>query len=116
MESLEMSQVVDEYVRRTAEDGWCVAGSRVSLDSVVHAYWEGKSPEAIVEEFPTLTAEQVYGAIAFYLRNKVEIDQHFSQQAARWEELQRSSDAQHGPLLDRLRAQRKPDTGAQHAS
>ena len=110
-----MSQVVDEYLRRTAAGGWCVAGSRVSLDSVMHAYWEGKSPEAIVDEFPTLTAEQVYGAIAFYLRNKAEMDQHFSQQSARWEELQRSSDEQHGPLLKRLRAQRKPDTDARHA-
>ena len=111
-----MSHVVDEYVRHTAESGWCVVGSRVSLDSIVHAYWEGKSPEAIVEEFPTLSAEQVYGAIAFYLRNKAEMDQHFSRQAARWEQLQRSSEKQHGPLLDRLRTQRKPDTDAQQAS
>ena len=110
------SASTESYVRPDVHGVYRVGTSRVSLDSVVHAYGEGESPEAIVEEFSTLTAEQVYGAIAFYLRDKVEIDQHFSQQAARWEELQRSSDAQHGPLLDRLRAQRKPDTGAQHAS
>lgn len=86
------------------------------MPAYVHAYWEGRSPEAIVEEFPTLTAEQVYGAIAFYLRNKVQMDQHFSRQTTGWEELQHSSDAQRGPLLDRLRAQRKPDSGAQPTS
>ena len=101
-----MSTLVGEYVRRIADNAWLVAGSRVSLDSIVGAYWDGKSPEAIVEEFPTLTAEQVYGAIAFYLHHKTEIDRHLAQQAERWKDLQRSSEAQHGPLLNRLRAQR----------
>ncbi len=105
-----MSTVTGEYVRRTADNAWLVAGSRVSLDSIVAAYWDGKSPEAIVEEFPALTAEQVYGAIAFYLHRKTEIDRHLAQQAARWKELQRSSETEHGPLLNRLRAQRQADT------
>lgn len=105
-----MSTVTGEYVRRTADGGWLVVGSRVSVDSIIAAYWDGKSPEGIVEEFPTLTAEQVYGAIAFYLHNKSEIDLHFAQQAARWKELQRSSETQHGPLLNRLRAQRQADS------
>lgn len=103
-----MSTMAGDYVRRTAESGWLVAGSRVSLDSVVAAYWDGKSPEAIVEEFPALTPEQVYGAIAFYLHHKPEIDLHLAQQAARWKELQQSSETEHGPLLNRLRARRQP--------
>ena len=111
-----MSTVAAEYVERTAEGGWRVAGSRVSLDSVVQAYWEGKSPEAIVEEFPSLTAEQVYGVVAFYLRHKREIDQHLVRQASRWEELQESSEACHGPLLERIRRARKPIVGSEHAS
>jgi uncharacterized protein (DUF433 family) len=98
-----MSEIATAYAYKTAEGGWRVADSRVSLDSVVYAYWEGKSPEAIVEEFPTLSAEQVYGAIAFYLRNREELDQYLSQQEAKWQELANQSNAQHGPLLDRLR-------------
>lgn len=101
-----MSPAVVEYVEQTAEGAWRVAGGRVSLDSIVHAYWEGRTPEAIVNEFPTLTAEQVYGAIAFYLRHQSEIDRHLDQQAERWQTLQRTSHAQHGPLLDRLCARR----------
>jgi uncharacterized protein (DUF433 family) len=97
-----------QYVDKTDEGIWRIADSRVSLDSVVRAYWEGKTPEAIVEEFPTLAAEQVYGAIAYYLRNKDEIDKYLSQQAATWAQFQQTSDAANGPLLDRLRASRKP--------
>ena len=104
-----MSQTSVDYVHRTQEGGWRIGGSRVSLDSVVCAYWEGKSPESIAEEFPSLSSEQVYGAIAFYLRNKVEIDRYLSAQNVRWQQVARSSEAQHGPLLDRLRHRRRPD-------
>ncbi len=94
-----MSPVAVEYVRRTPEGAWLVAESRVSLDSIIQAYWEGRSPEAIVDEFPALTAEQVYGAITFYLRHKAEIDAHLAEQAVRWQELQRSTESRHGAIF-----------------
>src|SRR3990170_4542456 len=102
-----MSEIATTYAYKTDEGGWRVADSRVSLDSVVYAYWEGKSPEAIAEEFPTLSAEQVYGAIAFYLRNRHEIDEYLSKQDAKWQQLANESNSQHGPLLDRLRKRRQ---------
>ncbi len=100
-----------QYVYETADGGWRVVGSRVSLDSVVYAYWAGKSPEAIAEEFPSLAAEQVYGAIAYYLRIKDEIDNYLSQQDGKWDQLQTASEAANGPLLNRLRGGRKPTAG-----
>jgi len=64
----------NDYVERSGE-GWFVAGSRVSLDSVIYAFHDGLSPESIAREcFPTLGLEQVYGAITFYLANRAEID------------------------------------------
>ena len=101
------------YAQKTATGGWRVADSRVSLDSIVFAYWEGKSTEAIVEEFPTLSAEQVYGAIAFYLRNKTEIDHYLADQNVKWQQLAEESHNQHGPLLDRLRASRQSKVESQ---
>lgn len=103
LEASNVSEVATIYVHETAEGGWRVGDSRVSLDSVVYAYWEGKSPEAIAEEFPALSVEQVYGAVAFYLRNRVEIDKYLSRQDAKWQQLAAKSDAEHGPLLNRLR-------------
>ena len=35
-----MSEAVS-YATKTAEGGWRVTGTRVSLDSVVRAYWDG---------------------------------------------------------------------------
>ena len=62
-----------EYVTKT-DGAYRINGTRVSLDSVVYAFLNGQSPESIVDSFPSLTLEQVYGAIAFYLANRAEID------------------------------------------
>jgi uncharacterized protein (DUF433 family) len=51
-----------------------IAGSRVPLAAIVHEFQHGQSPEAIRSSFPTLTLEQVYGAITFYLGHKDEVD------------------------------------------
>jgi len=98
-----MSQVTPDYVTRTAEGGWRVSGTRVSLDSIVHSYWEGRLPEAIAADFPSLSLEQVHGAIAFYLRNRAEIDAYLAEQDVRWRQFQQESASKHAPLLRRLR-------------
>lgn len=59
--------------------GLYVAGTRVSLDSVVIRFREGASPERIVQSFPTLKLSQVYGAIAYYLENEETISEHIAE-------------------------------------
>ena len=56
------------------EGGYYVAGTRVSLDSIVFAFLDGQTAEGIAQAFPALSLEQVYGAIAFYLAHREEID------------------------------------------
>jgi uncharacterized protein (DUF433 family) len=54
---------------------WRVRGSRVSLASIVRVFREGLSAESISREcFPSLSLEQVYGAITHYLANRHEAD------------------------------------------
>jgi uncharacterized protein (DUF433 family) len=65
--------------------GYYVSGARVSLDSIAHGFNRGQSPEAIQEDFPTLTRAQVYGAIAFYLDNQDEIDEYLAASAREFE-------------------------------
>ncbi len=73
------------YVERRDEGYW-LSGTRVSLDSVVLAFVQGLSPETIVGEcFPTLTLEQVYGAIAYYLAHRAEIDSYLKKIDAEFE-------------------------------
>ena len=56
------------------DEGYWIANSRVSLDTIVYAFLDGQSPESIAQSLPTLTLEQVYGAIAFFLAHQPEIE------------------------------------------
>ncbi len=102
-----MNEPAESYVEQTPEGSWRVRGTRVSLDSVVHAYREGLTPEAIVGEFPSLSLERVHGVIAFYLRNREEVERYLGEQADRREQLRRESEAANRDLLAGLRTRRQ---------
>lgn len=59
-----------------------IRDTRVSLDSVVYAFWNGQPAESIAQSFPTLRLEQVYGALAFYLSHAGEIDAYLRSRRA----------------------------------
>jgi len=63
-----------------------VAGTRVSLDSVVYSFERGNSPEAIQKEFPLLRLPQIYGAIAFYLDHQAEVRAYLENEERRIQE------------------------------
>jgi len=86
-----------EYVEQRS-GGYFVAGTRVSLDSVVYAFLRGESPEGITESFPALRLEQVYGAITFYLAHRPEIDTYLEQGSAEFKKLRDEARKNH-PLL-----------------
>lgn len=73
-----MPAPVSPYIEER-NGGLCVAGTRVSLDSVVISFQEGDSPEQIVESFSTLKLAQVYGAIAYYLENEETINEYIAE-------------------------------------
>ena len=66
-----------EYVTKS-EGLYRVAGTRVSLDSLIYLFREGVSAESMVESYPALTLEQVHGALAFYLANQKEMDDYLA--------------------------------------
>ena len=80
-----------KYVEQR-EGAYWIAGTRVSLDSVVLAFLDGLSPETIVAEcFPVLSLEQVYGAVAYYLSHRAEIDHYLEQAEAEFETLRQAT-------------------------
>jgi len=81
----------NQYIEKRDEGYW-IAGTRVSLDSIVIAFLDGLSPETIVAEcFPVLSLEQVYGAIAYYLSHRNEIDDYLKQAEADFEILRQTT-------------------------
>ena len=82
------------YIEQRDKSYW-IRDTRVSLDSVVYRFLEGLSPETIQADcFPTLTLDQVYGAISYYLANRIEIDRYL-----------KASDEEYENFRERIRAQ-----------
>jgi len=73
-----MTYPVSPYVE-DRNGGLYVAGTGVSLDSVVIRFQQGASPEKIVQSFPTLKLSQVYGVIAYYLEHETTINEYISE-------------------------------------
>ena len=88
-----------------------VAGTRVALDAIVRRFWAGDTPESIVQSFPVLTLEQIYGALAYYLHHQACIDTYLKQaeaeEAAIVERLRDQNRTLHERLV-RLKSQRVP--------
>lgn len=90
-----------EYVEERG-GGKYMAGTRVSLDSIVECFRGGMSAESILDEFDTLTLAQIYGAIAFYLDNQAAVDAYLLRQKKRFEAMRRNSPAIPVSLRNRL--------------
>lgn len=89
---------MEEYVERR-DGGYYIAGTRISLDSVVLPFKNGASPEAILRSFPLIgPLERVSGAIAFYLANKEAVEAYLCDQ----ERLSRELADQQPPLPESL--------------
>jgi Uncharacterized conserved protein len=88
------------------DGGYYFVSSRMSLDSVVYQFLQGESPESIAQAFPSLSLEQVYGGLTFYLAHRQIIDEYLTKSGMDFAELsQRARDA--NPLLyQKLRAAR----------
>jgi uncharacterized protein (DUF433 family) len=90
-----------EYIEERAGN-YYVAGTRISLDSIVHAFHRGESPETICQNFELLRLEEVYGSIAYYLANQAEIDAYLIRQNEKWEEGKRNAEPLPADLRERL--------------
>ena len=90
-----------EYVEER-DGNYYVAGSRISLDSIVFAFSRGESPETICQNFELLRLEEVYGAITYYLANQAEIDAYITRQKEKWEEGRRNAEPLPAELRERL--------------
>ena len=90
-----------EYIEER-DGNYYVAGTRISLDSIVHAFRRGESPETICQNFELRSLEQVCGAIAHYLANQADIDTYLLRQSEKWAEGKRNAEALPANLRERL--------------
>ena len=65
------------------EDGSIrVAGSRVTLDSIVNEFKLGATAEQVLHSFPSVSLREIYGTIFYYLNNTEAIEEYLRQREA----------------------------------
>ena len=93
------------YVRQDEHGVLRVGDTRVMLDSIVAAFQQGHSAETIAQQYPAVSLEEVYGAIAYYLANQVDVDQYLRSQDELWKQSREKANAVTIPVVERLRRQ-----------
>lgn len=79
--TIEVPIVVDE------SGGMRVKGTRIPIDTIIAVFYNGASPEAIVDMFPTLKLADVYSVLSFYLQRRDEVDVYLAERERKGEEL-----------------------------
>ncbi|MBZ5620397.1 MAG: DUF433 domain-containing protein [Acidobacteriia bacterium] len=101
-----MSPIKSEYVEQR-NGGYYVAGSRVSLDSVIYAFRRGESPETILDQYSAIgSLAKVYGAIAFALDHPQAMDAYLAEQERIWEQGRRQNPPANADRVHRARQER----------
>lgn len=92
------------YVRTDEHGVMRVGDTRVMLESVIFPFRNGDSPESIRSQYPSLTLEQIYGAITYYLANRQQVDEYLRHQEAEYRRMRADREATPDEMRDRLRA------------
>jgi uncharacterized protein (DUF433 family) len=92
-----------EYVEQR-EGGYWIAGTRVSLDSIVYAFLRGAAPESIAQSFPVLKLEEVYGAVTYYLGHQEDVNSYLRQNDREFDTLRAQSRQVNSGMYQKLEA------------
>jgi len=93
-----------EYFDFLDADDIRIKGTRVGIETVLDDYLNAASPEEIAVRYPTLTLEQVYATITFYLHNQVEVEQYLDRWRDHAEQAWQQQQQRPSPAIQRLKA------------
>jgi uncharacterized protein (DUF433 family) len=88
---MNLPAVSDPVPLVVAEDGRVirVAGTRVTLDTVIGAFKRGATPEEIAQDYSAVSLADVYAVITYYLRHRSEVDEYLERRAREHSDLRR---------------------------
>ena len=71
-----------------------VAGTRVTLDTVVEAFNEGLTAEEIAQQYPVLDLADVYAVIGYYLHHRQQVQAYLEERESTAVELRSRIEAE----------------------
>lgn len=86
-----------------------VGNTRVTLETVVGAFLDGASAEEIAYQYPSLELGDVYAVIAYYLRQRADVDDYLQWRGIQTDTVQKQNETRFDPtnVRERLLARRR---------
>jgi uncharacterized protein (DUF433 family) len=95
---------IEKYFDFLSEDDIRLKGTRVGIETILYDYiHRQRSPETIANTYPSLTLEQVYATILYYLHNKEKVSKYLADWLEWGREMRRRQSANPSPASQRLR-------------
>lgn len=83
-------------------------GTRVGIENILYDYiFRAQTPEEIEKSFSTITLDQVYATILYYLRNKEAVDQYITDWIEYGDHGRKEQAKKPSPFTLRMRALKK---------
>jgi len=93
-----MTLKLPDFLERDELGSIRLTGHRITLYHLLWYYGEGYSPEALHEQFPTISMAAIHKTLGYYWENKVELDEYVKEKQERIEELRKR-----GPVTDTVK-------------
>lgn len=95
---------LEEYFDFLAKDDIRIKGTRIGIETVLYDFiHRSRSPEEIANTYPSLSLEQVYATILYYLHNQAAVSKYLSNWMEWSREMRRQQAANPSPEIQRLR-------------
>lgn len=93
-----------DYFDFLAPDDIRIKGSRIGIETILYAFiHQCKTPEQIVQTYPTLTLEQIYGTILYYLHDPEKVNAYLEDWLA-WSDQVREEQKKNPPkFVEKMR-------------
>ena|SRR5436305_1386833 len=94
----------DDYFTFLGPDDIRIKGHRIGIESILYEYiHRGQTAEQIAERFPTVTLEQVYATILYYLHNKEQVSNYVAEWLEDARQKREEQSKKNSPFVERLR-------------
>lgn len=94
---------LENYFEFLSDEDIRIKGTRIGIETVLDDYLDGISPEEIAVRYKSLTLEQVYATLTYYLRNRAKVDIYLEAWREYSEQARREQERNPSEVIKRLR-------------
>lgn len=94
----------EDYFDFLDENDIRLKGTRIGIETILYDFiHRSQTPEAIMQSYPSLTLEQVYATITYYLHNKEKISTYLTEWIEHGQQMREQQAQNPTPVMLRLR-------------